>query len=147
MEVLLSRSSGRGYRSPVKNIFCRAELTSYHRTSLTAVQALGLSGINTSHKSIHNKRSLRLVIRVQAPLDNSGHRDERRHTSARATPERHWDRDCCSSFIFDVRQRDCTSTSSTKIETAVRRSTSTDPATRTCVNEYELLQRLEILNR
>ena len=27
------------------NIVCRAELTSYHRTSPTAVQALGLSGI------------------------------------------------------------------------------------------------------
>ena len=40
--TLINNATGIG--SP-ENIFCRAELTSYHRTSLTAVQALGLFGI------------------------------------------------------------------------------------------------------
>ena len=88
-----------------------------------------------------------LTVHAQVPLDNFGHRDEPRPTSTRATPERHWDRDCCSSFNFDLQQRDWTSTIYTRIETAVRRSTSMEPAIRTRVNDYEVLQRLEILHR
>ena len=71
----------------------------------------------TSHKAIHINRSFRLDVRAQVPLDNFEHRDEPRQASTRATPERHWDRNCCSPFNFDVQQRDCTSTSSTGIET------------------------------
>ena len=37
-------------RVPSK-MFCRAELTSYHRTSLTSVQAIGLSGIKHKPQS------------------------------------------------------------------------------------------------